>query len=149
MWLHNWIMVFCNFGILSTHKNKTKISSHDFHFLPLFLAVLVISYSWHVTVWSLLIHATTTSIWGHVWLLSNHYSIWLDSNRHTVHNEISAFLSGQTLDTNVTYSNSWIASDCSIFTIFAISLRGQKFNISVISRAYMYAFYELSLYLIN
>ena len=41
MWLHNWIMVFCNFGILSAHKNKTKISSHDFHFLPLFLAVLV------------------------------------------------------------------------------------------------------------
>ena len=24
MWLHNWIMVFCNFGILSAHKNKTK-----------------------------------------------------------------------------------------------------------------------------
>ena len=34
-------MVFCNFGILSAHKNKTKISSHDFHFLPLFVAVLV------------------------------------------------------------------------------------------------------------
>ena len=58
MWLHNWIMVFCNFGILSAHKNKTKISSHDFHFLPLFLAVLVLfrsglglnaTFVWYIT----------------------------------------------------------------------------------------------------
>ena len=24
MWLYNWIMVFCNFGILSAHKNRPK-----------------------------------------------------------------------------------------------------------------------------
>ena len=64
--------------------------------------------------------------------------MWLDSN-------LKAFLSGKTY-TNITHSySSWTASDCFIFNIFAISPRGQEFNISVISRAF--AFYELLLYL--
>ena len=39
-----------------------------------------ISHSYHITAWSLLIHATTSSISGHGWLLGNHYSMWLNSN---------------------------------------------------------------------